>query len=176
MDAKRDWGIRCYHEAQCHEYSSFLTLTYRDAPEKVSVHDLQCFIKRMRKHHELRYFGCGEYGGKTRRPHYHLLIFGEDFLTPAKYVAEAGNDTYINTWVEKVWGHGEVRISPVNPERCFYSAGYCLKKIGDKDTFAIQSRNPTIGREWLNQNWDNLRRTGHVIIDGQKNAIPQVYF
>lgn len=177
QDAKRNWGVRCYHEAQSHKQSSFLTLTYRDPPpDKISKHDLVCFIKRLRKHYPLRYFGCGEYGERTKRPHYHLLIFGQDFLTPAKYVAEAGRDKYINAEVEKIWGHGQVIISPASPERCFYAAGYCLKKAGETDTFAIQSRMPPIGKPWLEQHWDNLRRIGFVIIEGRKITIPPVYF
>ncbi len=42
--------------------------------------DVQLFLKRLRKNYKydnhIKYFCCGEYGGKTFRPHYHLIIFG----------------------------------------------------------------------------------------------------
>lgn len=38
----------------------------------------QLFFKRLRKWYgkPIRYFGTGEYGSKTQRPHYHFIIFG----------------------------------------------------------------------------------------------------
>lgn len=175
-DQRRDWGVRCYHEAQLHEQSSFLTLTYQDAPPAINKLDLQHFLMRMRKHYgPLRYFGCGEYGGKTNRPHYHMLIFGHDFMG-GPHVAHIEPDRYINARVERIWGHGQIEISSLTPDRCFYTAGYCMKKAGQADTFSIQSRRPPIGQRWLQDHWDNLNRLGHVVIDGHINPIPKVYF
>lgn len=42
--------------------------------------DLQLFFKRLRKAHPvgtipLKYYAVGEYGGKTYRPHYHIILF-----------------------------------------------------------------------------------------------------
>nr|DAR48353.1 MAG TPA: Replication associated protein [Microviridae sp.] len=48
--------------------------------------DLQNFLKRLRKtikknhpNAELRYFATGEYGPKTYRPHFHVLLYFDDF-------------------------------------------------------------------------------------------------
>lgn len=43
--------------------------------------DIQLFFKRLRKSKsgngksDIKYYVCGEYGGKTNRPHYHAIIF-----------------------------------------------------------------------------------------------------
>lgn len=71
----------------------FITLTYRDEclpNDGVSRDDVQRFLKRLRKNLSveegmssfMRPFYVSEYGTdpkKTRRPHYHLLLFGIDW-------------------------------------------------------------------------------------------------
>jgi hypothetical protein len=39
--------------------------------------DLQKFFKRLRKltHEKISYYAVGEYGDKTQRPHYHIILF-----------------------------------------------------------------------------------------------------
>ena len=63
----------------------FVTLTY--APKffpRYGVHKsaIQLFMKRLRMkltrlgiEHHIKYFAVGEYGKRTRRPHYHLLLW-----------------------------------------------------------------------------------------------------
>lgn len=59
--------------------------------------DLQDFLKRLRinlqRHYEinfpLSYFACSEYGGRSYRPHFHLLIF-----VPTHYVNEVKSCIY----------------------------------------------------------------------------------
>lgn len=174
-DQRRDWGVRCYHESKMHEQSAFLTLTYRDAPERLDKYHVDIFLQRMRDHYgKVRYFACGEYGGQTHRPHYHMLLFGYDF-SGGPYVAQKTETRYTNLEVEKLWEHGEIDICRLTPETCFYTAGYCLKKSGQKDTFSMQSRYPPIGKRWVEEHWDSMRRLGHVTINGQINPIPKVY-
>lgn len=79
----RDWATRCMHEAHMHESSSFITLTYspEHLPENGSLvrKHFTDFLKRLRKalgSVKIRYFGCGEYGSKLERPHYHAIIVG----------------------------------------------------------------------------------------------------
>lgn len=75
-----EWALRLYHEKKYHKYSFFLTLTYDDehCPSMLIKKDLQKFILRLKKVADFRYFACGEYGGKSGRPHYHLMIFTDD--------------------------------------------------------------------------------------------------
>lgn len=56
--------------------ASFVTLTYDNdsLPGDSGLHkeDFQRFMKRLRKYsgYDLKYFACGEYGGRFKRPHY----------------------------------------------------------------------------------------------------------
>ncbi len=90
-DRARKWADRLILENQMHQDAWFVTLTFNDewlpkmcGPTKwsdmftVRKEHIQKFMKRLRKEVDfpLRYFACGEYGGKHLRPHYHLIIFG----------------------------------------------------------------------------------------------------
>lgn len=82
------WSFRLYQETKNHYEQYFVTLTYDTKyvpittgshPMSLNKYDIQTFLKRVRKHHPSRtvkYFAVGEYGGKTNRPHYHIIIFG----------------------------------------------------------------------------------------------------
>jgi len=76
------WSIRCVHEAQMHENSIFVTLTYSDeflpGPSLVYL-DFQLFMKRLRKQQErpVRFFMCGEYGEENRLFHQPRILTDE---------------------------------------------------------------------------------------------------
>mgnify|MGYP000685533153 CR=1 FL=1 len=92
-----DWGVRCYVESTLHTYNYFITLTYDEehVPKKLvpdengSPHyrnDLVAkhftkFMKDLRRYYEyhfdhkdIRFYGSGEYGDSTYRPHFHILL------------------------------------------------------------------------------------------------------
>lgn len=79
-----DWAFRLEQEAKRSLHVHFVTLTYSPAYVPLTetlLHtlkktDVQKFIKRLRKRHEkLKYFAVGEYGSRSHRPHYHLIIY-----------------------------------------------------------------------------------------------------
>lgn len=80
----KDWSFRIELEAM--EYKEdeifFLTLTYDEVncPQDYSLdkNAISAFMKRLRRHipYSFRFFGCGEYGDKYQRPHYHIILFG----------------------------------------------------------------------------------------------------
>ena len=91
----------------------FITLTYDNLflryddetgyPTLCKV-DLQLFLKRLRSlldnrgiEHNLRYFACGEYGSKSKRPHYHMLLWN----FPVDYFH--GNMLKIELFIMKAW-------------------------------------------------------------------------
>lgn len=178
---RMDWATRMYHESLSYDRNSFLTLTYEEAPPELSKHHFQKFIKRLRKASEwnLRYFGCGEYGEHTRRPHYHAIIFGEDF----RGAAYAINDQlWSNAYLQKIWSEdkdhtgGLVSVGDFSIASASYVAGYVNKKLDDPDTFNLMSRRPPIGYFYAMAHQEELRNAEHCIINGQKRPIPAVYF
>lgn len=82
----RVWADRCVLEAKKYKDNYFVTLTYDDffLPNRNSLEpkDLQLFIKRLRKYYsnkhpgiKIRFLASGEYGDRSWRPHYHIILF-----------------------------------------------------------------------------------------------------
>lgn len=144
LDQARDWATRIHHEAQLHQASCFLTLTFSDEhlpPDlSVSTRDLQLFMKRLRKklgHGRVRYFGCGEYGEQLRRPHYHLILFGYDFPDRRPWrKTKSGFVVARSAELETVWPFGHAEIGTVTTESAGYVARYVTKKVSGDDDYA----------------------------------------
>lgn len=171
------WSIRCYHEASQHEKNCFVTLTYEDSQlpsdGKIQKEELQRFFKRLRRSgYKFRYFACGEYGEKTRRPHYHAIIFGQDFLFDKISI---NDKLYTSPTLQERWGKGLVSIASVELHSIMYVCGYTQKKLADPDTFTLCSRKPMIGHDWLIKYHNDLVRTGKVVIDGREFVVPKRY-
>jgi len=203
MDRAREWSVRIAHEASLHEASSFLTLTYstENIPENgtLQVRDLQLFNKRLRKKlapAKIRFFACGEYGGQTLRPHYHLILFGYDF--PDKSVwrkSPTGHYLYRSKTLEELWTLGNAEIGTVTRESGQYVAKYCTKKImgsaaashysvvdpetGEvrerKPEFAVMSTRPGIGFGWYKKYETDFNPSGFIVLDGVKYPVPRYY-
>lgn len=171
-----DWGVRCTHECLSHAQNAFLTLTYSDAnlpsDGRVQKAHIQKFIKGLRNQgHKIRYFAVGEYGEKTHRPHYHLLVFGKDFLDGALSLGKSWHSDVLHD----TWEKGMVDLKPImEPAACFYVAGYALKNYGKEDTFALMSRRPAIGKT-ISERFHLSWQTGMVVIDGNKRPVPRAY-
>lgn len=177
-DQSMMWSIRCYHELQQHDKASFVTLTYDDEhlPKdgKLKKSHVQNFIKTLRKHYKIKYFACGEYGEKFGRPHYHLIIFGEDFKCNELVNSDG---TYTSRLIQQHWGKkGNVVVAPVTMASICYTCGYVMKKLDDPDTFNMMSTRPAIGKEWLEKNIDDLANHGFTVIEGKQYQIPKRYF
>lgn len=82
----REWSFRAVCEnATSEQQPIFVTLTYNNEHLPscgIFKEELQLFLKRLRIRltrlgykHNLRYFACGEYGSKSGRPHYHMIIW-----------------------------------------------------------------------------------------------------
>lgn len=131
----------------------------------LNKHDLQLFLKRLRKQHpndKIRFFACGEYGSKTYRPHYHLIVFGLHFddgdLSFYKK-SNLGYDYMNSESLSKIWPYGYNVVAPVTWESCCYVARYMMKKlkgegrkIYDKyniqEPFTQMSRKPGIAHQY----------------------------
>lgn len=115
LDYSRQWATRCMLESKDYQQNWFITLTYDEENKPLMMwgvdedgliyepqedwngtlnpKDLTKFIKDLRrywKYHfnedNIRFYACGEYGGQTKRPHYHAIIFNlnlkENMLEP----------------------------------------------------------------------------------------------
>lgn len=169
----RDWAIRMAHESLYYDRNCFVTLTYREAPDQIEQQHIQRFIKRLRKKADIRYFVTGEYGERTKRPHYHAIIFGEDFRGGAFSINE---QLYANKRLDRIWREGNVVLADFGFATAMYVAGYTNKKLGDPLTFSLMSRNPPIGWRFARDHQQELRNRETVIINGKEFPIPKVYF
>ena len=135
LERSRQWALRCMHEAQMHEKTSFITLTYNEEslPKDMSLRlsDWQNFAKYLRKEvGPFRYFHCGEYGDDSGRPHYHAAIFGIDFSEDRRFLKTTprGDRLYTSATLERVWGKGFAPIGELTFESAAYVARYIMKK------------------------------------------------
>lgn len=171
-----EWGIRIMQECSSWEHSSFLTLTYDNMhlPADLSLRkdDLQKFFKRLRfdiKPRKVKYYACGEYGDRFKRPHYHAIVFG---------LSRKEVDL-----VNQAWGLGFVKAGTVTYESARYVAGYVQKKLsgtmavteyGDKARpFQVQSQG--IGKAFCTSYDEYLIDNLGMTVNGVFHSLPRYY-
>ena len=134
--------------------------------------DVQLFMKRLRKlsTEKIKYYLCGEYGGTSNRPHYHIILFN----------AEVKN-------IEAAWQRGNTHYGEVSGASIGYTLKYMSKvsripmhKNDDRQPeFSLMSKG--LGQNYLTENmqgWhkaDLLNRVHMVLPDGKKVAMPRYY-
>ncbi|AJK28237.1 putative replication initiation protein [Eel River basin pequenovirus] len=132
---RKEWSFRLQKEMRCHESASFITLTYSDSnirymddinhdtgeciPYPVLVKkDLQDFIKRVRYYQskltndKIKYYAVGEYGTKTKRPHYHALMFG----------------IHRGVKIDNIWEYGHTDVGTCTLDSIDYVTKYVVNK------------------------------------------------
>lgn len=135
---------RCCLESQMYDvYPYFCTLTYDNAhlPKYgVSVEDCQKFMKRFRRRLEyygfddkIRYCIRSEYGPRTKRAHYHMIIWN---FKPTV----ACDKLKLKQILQDAWQNGEVRrgryFNPSETKTFYYTCKYMQKDvIGIPDTY-----------------------------------------
>lgn len=182
LNYANSWSTRIVCEAKQWKFASFVTLTYNDEnlpfnekgnPTLVKKH-CQDFFKRVRKDIKFRYFLGGEYGDIGRRPHYHFCCFSND-----------PSIVDINFW-QKHWRVGFCYVGTLTRNSANYVAKYCTKKLGGKlshyydeqgiePEFALMSRRPGIGYDYIMKFKDMVKNNGFVVVDGKKQSIPKYF-
>lgn len=164
IDQARVWKNRLLLEQVCHGDSCFVTLTYDDEhipdPPHVIKKDLQKFIRRLRNQtkDKIRYFGVGEYGDKSFRPHYHIVIFGIGIL----------HELTIKRCWKKCDPDLGIDIGELNSGSASYITGYITKKTlkkkgehpvdyGKRDEFVLSSKRPGIGKPAIDKIVEKLK-------------------
>lgn len=185
INARRVWSSRIMLEAQAHEHSCFVTFTYSKEPLNGSVYKshLSSTIHRLRERCReedkgLRFFGVGEYGDISGRPHYHAALFG------------VGSQD--RSLIEAAWhslrdpGGGEagfVHCGDLNSSSASYVSGYVTKKLvaGDKrlgnrgPEFAVMSRRPGIGMVWVQALVEGLNTSEGALYMARYKDVPVAF-
>lgn len=177
------WSFRLMQEDKRSDSSLFLTFTYDTKHVPItsngfmglSKRDVQLFIKRLRKAHTkkskpIRYYAAGEYGGKTNRPHYHIILFNAQLEL-----------------IQPSWNLGQVHYGEVSGA----SVGYTLKYMSKKSKIPMHAnddRQPEfslmskgLGDNYTTEamvNWhksDLKERMYLNLEDGKKISMPRYY-
>lgn len=202
LEKSRQWAIRCSHEASLYKNNSFITLTYNDnnLPHNGSldITHFQKFMKRLRFKYQpktIRFYHCGEYGEKHRRPHYHACLFNHDFEDKRLFQETKNGKLYTSAILTEIWGMGHASIGAVTFRSAAYVARYIMKKINGEPAekyyewtdqvtgevhklapeYTTMSRRPGIGSKWLRQYSADVYPDDFVIIDGKKMRPPRAY-
>lgn len=177
------WAFRLMQEEKRSISASFLTFTY--APEhltgtdngllNLSKEDMQNFMKRLRIAHgnmttPIKYYVCGEYGGETDRPHYHMLLYNADIRK-----------------IQPAWDRGDIYYGDASGASTAYTLKY-ISKPGRIPMFEGDDRQPEfslmskgLGSGYLTPQmvaWhkDNLENRLYLnLLDGKKIAMPRYY-
>lgn len=199
VERARQWAVRIMHEAKMHDENSYLTLTLADADRVCSecaprvkrslcVCECQKFFKRLRERlapKKISYFLCGEYGDDEERPHYHAVIFGYSFPDKVFSKKSGQYDLYTSKFLDEVWSLGNCWIGEVSFDSACYVANYATKKITGKDAkahykgrkpeFIVMSRNPAIGKRWIEKFHGDVYPSDEVIANGKACKPPRYY-
>lgn len=142
------WSFRLMQEEKVSTSAHFITLTYdtthvpitQNGFMSISKRHVQLFLKRLRKAHSgsqasgIKYYCVGEYGGKTKRPHYHVLLFNCDI-----------------EHVEPSWKWGQVHYGNV----CGASVGYTLKYMSKPSKIPLHRNDDRVPEfSLMSKNWE----------------------
>ena len=189
LDYSKNWAVRATHEAQLYRNNVFITLTYNEeniGNNKLDYRDFQLFIKRLREtvDEKLSYMVCGEYGSKTKRMHWHAIIFNyrpKDAIP--HYKTELGDQVYTSHALTELWGKGNTEFGSVTFKSAAYVARYATKQLehGNDSEHSFKpifktSRHRAIGKAWLEKYYKDIFNYGSVILSGgKKTSIPRYY-
>lgn len=180
IQRRREWTIKCIAEKQTTPVSTFVTLTYNDENYTPTLipEDLQLFMKRLRKFYKtrIRFYAAGEYGEKSGRAHYHLILFGfTDVLDPV---------TNSSPIIEDCWTDGYNYCGSVTQHSIRYVAQYIDKKFyGTPDAVnehyggrvpEFQRYSKGLGSDFFLANLDRMRYDGYIVDSkGIKHGLPR---
>lgn len=154
--------------------------------------DLSDFMKRLRSRakfedREIRFYGCGEYGEHTRRPHMHVIIFGvslSDFIDLVPHgFNELKQQYFYSKEFERIWKKGFTLITDVSWNTFAYVSRYVMKKAFADDLsyeqlpeFSLMSRRPGIGAYWLQEHPDCLELSNISVKGKDTIRVPKYFF
>lgn len=203
LERSRMWAVRCVHEAQMHDASCFVTLTYstehlaQGSLASLDYSHFQLFMKKLRhKFPGVRFYMAGEYGGRTWRPHFHAILFGCWFADRKfKKRLDSGFNLYVSSELDRLWTFGFANVADFSFDAAAYIARYCTVKItgpkaethycrpdlntGEMVTlrpeFNRMSLKPGIGALWFRKYMSQVYPRDYVVVNGMKVKPPRYY-
>lgn len=180
-----EWSFRLMQEEKTADNAHFVTLTYDTKHVPITQNgfmslckrDIQLFMKRLRKHASkystkpIKYYLCGEYGGKFKRPHYHAIIF--NITDP--------------TIIDLAWTLGNLQLGSVTGASIGYTLKYMVKQkripmhMNDDRIREFGLMSKELGLTYISQNtlkWhlsDAQNRYYIPIQDGKKITMPRYF-
>ena len=193
LDHARDWQNRLVMESMYSHCNYFLTLTYNDdflpSDMQLKKSDIIKFIKDLRNYYKshfdydgIRYYVGAEYGSKSARPHYHIILFncplsdedfkflninfkGFKFLNVGKSIS--GDKIYSVSLFSDLWKKGFNVVGSFSKATAGYVARYVNKKklltkdekkelkySGIQPEFNLMSKG--IGKQFLLDNFNKI--------------------
>lgn len=160
-DRRNEWSIRVQLQCKYEEHMPLMIgLDY--APEWLPVdgnnnpkllrEDVSSFIKAYKRKYHLTndkfvYYGCGEYGGKRGRPHYHIIFFGDQEL----YQLYFADEHLAHERLKPFWKYGRVWIGLAEWSGMHYVTKYVLKDLDSNFNSSVPSF--TISSKGLGMNY-----------------------
>lgn len=204
----QEWATRIMLEAKDYKHNYFLTLTYDN--QHLTVEDivnketgeittlpilkkkhLQKFLKDLRSYYDyhynlkdIRFFACGEYGGQTLRPHFHIILMNCP-IADLKVFQKGKNPLFTSNIINSIWGNGGVMIAECNWQTAAYTARYVMKKNVKEHTdkylnlqqeFVVMSRKPGIGKKYFDKHKEDYINYGIVSASSSHVAKSITYF
>lgn len=200
-DKSKMWAIRLEEELKASTSAHFVTFTYNADHIPISnkgfavlrKKDMQDYFKRLRKNTSykainpdtgrlktyylpIRYFCVGEYGSKTKRPHYHALIFN---LSKNTWDAKVQMQ---RAWMKDGVIMGKIDVGKVEPASIAYCTKYVIMKNQqdwmENPPFAIMSKG--IGRNYIERLGTHhknnpVSRCEYTKPGGAKITLPRYY-
>lgn len=217
LENSRQWANRGFLEGQLWEQNWFVTLTYNEdnVPKTEEIitskgysftddeetwggtllpKDIETFMNTLRQIMKrdynqigIRYMLCGEYGGTTQRPHYHIIFFNLNLPLETFYNPRVINKEiyYQNTILERAWTKGISNISEATWNNIAYTARYITKKINGENSeehyaslgqehkeFFRASNRPGIGFGYYEKNKNKIYERDQIIIKNKAGIVP----
>lgn len=175
------WAHRLEMESKRWPTMYFITLTYSNETVPITNNgfltlrpkDLTDFWKRLRKRcGKLKYYACGEYGSRTKRPHYHAIVFCSHGIF---------EDDIVQSWPFGLIHFGDVTPASIRYTVQYYDKGEWQPQHKRDDRVPEFSRmSQGIGSNFLSEKMAEhfLARPdkGYIYdFEGRKISIPRYY-
>lgn len=201
------WSFRLLKEAEKSISAFFITLTYHSPPitkggyMNLKKSDVTKFIRKIRKQHNdkkgIKYFAVGEYGSRTKRPHYHIIMFNVELdkilskseahdIKTNKIVLDGKAMLNLAAWSDEGQSKGYATIGALSPASVAYTLKYVSKKSripmhkndDRQPEFAHMSKG--LGLNYLTpanykMHQRDPMRQYLTLYDGKKIALPRYY-